>query len=126
MSEAINNTLIDLAVGGSAIGVFGLIIRDRFPEQWNILFPTKQQLYQSKTIALQAENRKLELLKNTLNKYKDEKTKMLNLTKETNNLVIEISKLENPQTIQPKSMKDQTKSVLKEIESFYNSKGKKK
>lgn len=124
MSEAINNALIDLAVVGSAVGVGSLIVKDRFPDQWHILFPSKQQLYATKTIAIQAENRRLELLKSTLTRYKDEKTKMLNLTKETNQLVKDIAAIENPQSKPSPSMKAETKRVLKEVDSFFNKKGK--
>lgn len=86
--------LSQIAIYGSIVAVGAIIGKDRFPEQWQILFPTKQQQYETKTKQLQIENKKLELLKTTLIKFKDEKSKFQSLTKDTNDLAIEISKME--------------------------------
>lgn len=93
--SAIDDTLINIAVFGSAIGIGILIAKNRFQEQWEILFPTKQQLYESRTKQLEFEKKKLQLLKDTLTKYKNIKTEVKNLTKETNDLTTEIAKLDS-------------------------------
>lgn len=122
MSADINQTLIDIAVYSAVGGVAIILFKNRFPDQWNIIFPNKQTVYQSKTFALQAENRKLEQLKSTLQKYQAEKTKMLNLTKETNGLAKEIESMEKPKPIPQKISSNTINSISKEVDEFFNKK----
>lgn len=94
--SAIDDFLINIAIYGSIGGVAIILLKNRFPDYWEIVFPSKQQQYEAKIVQLQGEQKKLELQKNTLIKYKEARQKVNDLTKEVNQLTTDIDFLEHP------------------------------